>query len=77
MPIQRARDVLTGIFLLEMREATFQVGSVGQRPRLVGGPGTEAGNAVAGGVIGVGFSIGHALNGALDADLAAQGFPVE
>ena len=58
-------------------DALLECGARWQRAGLLGGDGTEAGNAGAGGEVGVGLGVAHRTDGPLDADLAAQRLPVE
>src|SRR6185503_10517785 len=63
--------------LLGLVEATLEGRPAVERARLVGRPGAELRIPAPRGEVGIGFRVGGTLDPALDADLAAQGFPVE
>ena len=76
-PMWRARDVSPFKLALELGEAAFEVVWVSHGLALERGPGAKLAAAGTNGEVGVGFSIGDALDSAFDADLDFQRWPVE
>src|SRR5580700_495775 len=66
-----------GVLLGDARKASFEFAWVGERPRLVRGPGADLAVARPRGEIGVGLVIGDERDDAFDADLPLQRFPVK